>query len=116
MVGDLMFYGSGAGKLPTASAVVGDVVEAAKTLGTTVPIEWSKEKVELTPMKEFTCRFFVRVKEDEQAVKKVFGNIEPVSAEGVTGEFAFLTEEMSEGDFDEKIKGLSLIHRIRSYF
>ena len=116
MVGDLMFYGSGAGKLPTASAVVGDVVEAAKYLGTTVPIEWSGEKFELSPMKEFKCRFFVRVKEDEQAVKQVFANIEPVAAEGVSGEFAFLTEEMSEGDFDEKIKGLTLIHRIRSYF
>ena len=116
MVGDLMFYGSGAGKLPTASAVVGDVVEAAKYLGTTVPIEWSSEKFALSPMNEFKCRFFVRVKEDEQAVKKVFANIEPVAAEGVSGEFAFLTEEMSEGDFNEKIKGLSLIHKIRSYF
>ena len=116
MVGDLMFYGSGAGKLPTASAVVGDVVEAAKTLGTTVPIEWSQEKTELAPMKEFTCRFFVRVKEDEQEVRKIFPDIQPVTAEGVSGEFAFLTEKMSEGEFDEKIGGLTLIHSIRSYF
>ena len=116
MVGDLMFYGSGAGKLPTASAVVGDVVEAAKNIGTTVPIEWSEEKTELAPMKEFTCRFFVRVKEDEQAVRKVFSDIEPVKAEGVSEEFAFLTGEISEGEFDEKISGLTLIHSIRSYF
>ncbi len=116
MVGDLMFYGSGAGKLPTASAVVGDVVEAAKNIGTTVPIEWSEEKTELAPMKEFTCRFFARVKEDEQTVRKIFPDIEPVKAEGVSEEFAFLTGAMSEGEFDEKISGFTLIHSIRSYF
>ena len=59
---------------------------------------------------------FVRVKEDEQAVRKVFSDIEPVKAEGVSEEFAFLTGAMSEGEFDEKISGLTLIHSIRSYF
>ena len=35
-----MFYGSGAGKLPTASAVVSDVVDAAKHIGTNIMTIW----------------------------------------------------------------------------
>ena len=44
VLGDAMFYGSGAGKLPTASAVVADVVEMAKNLDKNIPIEWSSKK------------------------------------------------------------------------
>lgn len=45
VLGDAMFYGSGAGKLPTASAVVADVVEMAKNLGKNIPVEWSSKKL-----------------------------------------------------------------------
>jgi len=45
MVGDLMFYGHGAGKLATASAVVADVIECAKTLGSNVPVLWDAEEL-----------------------------------------------------------------------
>ena len=50
MLGDSMYYGRGAGKLPTASAVVADVVEAARFMGTHLPIDWSEEKAALTKM------------------------------------------------------------------
>ena len=49
MLGDAMFYGSGAGKLPTASAVVADVVEAAKNPSISMMGAWSEEKEELLP-------------------------------------------------------------------
>ena len=49
VIGDLMFYGAGAGKLPTASAVVADVVEAAKNLNRTVMRRWSEKKLGLEP-------------------------------------------------------------------
>ena len=49
VIGDLMFYGAGAGNLPTASAVVADVVEAAKNLNRTVMRRWSEKKLELEP-------------------------------------------------------------------
>ena len=55
-----MFYGSGAGKLPTASAVVADVVEMAKNLDKNIPIEWSSKKLELVDYKEWENRFFIR--------------------------------------------------------
>lgn len=44
MLGDAMFYGSGAGKLPTASAVVADVIEAAKYPRQSMMTVWSEEK------------------------------------------------------------------------
>lgn len=48
MVGTLMFYGSGAGKLPTASAVVADIMEAACHMTDNVPLGWSSEKQQLS--------------------------------------------------------------------
>ena len=50
MLGDTMFYGKGAGKLPTASAVVSDIVEEVKHIHTNIKIEWSQEKLALSPM------------------------------------------------------------------
>ena len=47
VLGDAMFYGSGAGKLPTASAVVADVVDAGKHLNRTIMAFWSSKKLEL---------------------------------------------------------------------
>ena len=44
MLGDAMFYGSGAGKLPTASAVVGDIVEEAKHLNRNLGVGWSERE------------------------------------------------------------------------
>lgn len=52
VLGDAMFYGSGAGKLPTASAVVADVVEMAKHLDQNIPVEWSKEELPLADYKK----------------------------------------------------------------
>lgn len=46
-LGDAMFYGSGAGKMPTASAVAADIVEAAKYRNETICEYWSGERLEL---------------------------------------------------------------------
>ena len=67
MLGDAMFYGSGAGKLPTASAVVADVVEAAKHLHDTIPNNWSNEEMTLMEPDSVEGRFFVRVKDTSRA-------------------------------------------------
>lgn len=114
MLGDTMFYGKGAGKLPTASAVVADVVDAVKHEGTNIMTIWDKEKVELGDRKNFVCRFFVRVHNTKEEIENVFGKVSYVEAEGVTGETAFLTEQMTEALFDEKIGSLEMISRIRT--
>ena len=75
VLGDAMFYGSGAGKLPTASAVVADVVEMAKNLDKNIPIEWSSKKLELVDYREWENRFFIRTTADKAAVERVFGTV-----------------------------------------
>lgn len=120
MVGDLMFYGSGAGKLPTASAVVGDVVAAAKNLGNNVPVIWEQEKLTLADIKESAQRFFVRLSGDKAAnaakVEAAFGKVQEVEA-GVAGEYAFITDAVKEGDFETKAQELgNVVSRIRVDF
>ena len=102
MLGDSMFYGSGAGKLPTASAVVGDIVEAAKNPNRSMMATWDAEKLALEEKKDILKKFFVRVKGSEEALKadleNAFGTIQVVNV--VEGEFGFVTEVMSEGAYE----------------
>ncbi len=102
VLGDAMFYGSGAGKLPTASAVVADVVEMAKHLDTNIAVEWSSKKLELTDYKKMTKQYFVRTAAPKEAVEAVFGGVEYVTAEGVSGEVGFITACMSEEQYEQK--------------
>lgn len=106
MLGDAMFYGSGAGKLPTASAVVGDIVEEARNLDRNLGVMWSSEKLTLEDRRDVERRFFVRVKGDreelQEQVAAVFGMVQFVQAEGLSGEFGFVTEKMPEGSYEEK--------------
>lgn len=104
MLGDVMFYGSGAGKLPTASAVVGDVVDAAKNLHTTIPTDWNNEPLEILPYEEIFGRFFVRVKDATvESVEKAFGEVQIVELDALPDEFAFITDTMKHGEYNEKI-------------
>ena len=102
MLGVSMFYGSGAGKLPTASAVVADIIEAAQNLDHNLAIGWSGEKQAIESMDQARFRYFVRVagscRNKEQDVKRAFGKVEVVELYGMD-EFAVLTSEMSEGEF-----------------
>ena len=94
-VGDTMFYGRGAGELPTASAVVGDVMDVTRNIvwNCTGRIGWSAYK-EL-PIKEFADvknRFFIRMQVSNEpgvlaAIAKVFGD-HKVSIERVIQEQA----------------------------
>ena len=115
VLGPVMFYGSGAGKLPTASAVVSDIVDAIKHLNDNVEVEWTEEKLSLTDFNESVKKFFVRVKATTELadVQNIFGQVEKIEA-GVDGEYAFITDAMSEADFNSKVENLEgFITRIR---
>lgn len=116
LLGDVMFYGRGAGKLPTASAVVADVVDAAKHLGTHIMTIWSSEKLELASFEEAVHCFFVRLvenEENEEKVKRLFPLAKKVTA-GIDNEYAFITGELTEKEFNDKIAEFhNLITRIR---
>ena len=117
MLGDSMFYGSGAGKLPTASAVAADVVDACKNLNENLGFYWSDEKLVLVDTKDDKRRFLVRVKGDAQAdaaaMKALFGPVDLVDA-GVEGEFGFVTVSLSEAEYAERAaKTDAILNRIR---
>lgn len=106
MLGDGMFYGSGAGKLPTASAVVADMVDMAKHIDKNIYLRWDKEKMILADPMEQRYRYFVRAEDDMDAVKAAFGEVEVVDA-GVSGENGFVTGEMSEQEYRQRAGKLS---------
>ncbi len=104
VLGDVMFYGSGAGKLPTASAVVSDMIDAVKHKNTTVVQQWSSKKLELTDIMLSQKAFFVRVQgtveEKLSQVEKAFGNVQVIKVEDLKQEFGFITQVMSEENFE----------------
>ena len=113
-LGNTMYYGAGAGKLPTASAVVSDIIDCVKHLGKTVFCFWDKEELQLSSMDDSVKRFFVRVKDADFAkAKEVFGNVEEIDAQ-IAGEKGFFTQAMSEKTFKEKSAQVGeIISRIR---
>ncbi|MSS63841.1 homoserine dehydrogenase [Velocimicrobium porci] len=116
LLGDVMFYGAGAGKLPTASAVVSDVVDAVKHLGINIMQIWSSKPLELADINDSVHRYFVRIpKEEEDKAREVFGAIETIDA-GVYGDFGFITGEMTEREYKEKAENLIIRNMIRVAF
>ena len=117
MVGDVMFYGQGAGKLATASAVVSDVMDAAKHAGVNIVTLWDSEKLDLVAAADAKNMFFVRVSgskaENEAKVKEVFGQVDAVDA-GFEDEYAFVTGEIPEGVYEAAAEKLgNVINKIR---
>ena len=115
MVDETMFYGKGAGKLPTASAVAADVVDCVKHTGKNIKILWNPEKLTLSDLGDFERQYFVRMPADAEAkaITAAFGAVEMVSVEGIN-EKAFITGVMKESAFNEAAeKAGHIINRIR---
>ena len=112
-LGDSMFYGAGAGKLPTASAVVSDVIECAMNPGKTIKGTWKPEKLELSDLSDAKRRFFVRIANaNEEAVTVAFGHVqmlEPVC----DGEVAFVTDVMTERSYKDIASAFDVVNMIR---
>lgn len=119
MLGVSMFYGSGAGKLPTASAVIADIIEAAQNLKKNVPMGWGDEKQTIEPMENMRFRYFVRFagsfRNKEQDIKRIFGQTEVIELYGMD-EFAVLTTEMEEGAFRQAAAAYDALAEARSDF
>jgi Homoserine dehydrogenase len=122
MLGEVMFYGQGAGSLPTASAVVADVISAVKNKGRNIPILWRPEKRELGSVDAFETSYLVRVaglkaadENSDADIKKevnaAFGEVEFLS--GQNGEVAFVTKPMSGADFEKAAENFEVVNRIR---
>ena len=104
--GDVVFYGKGAGKLPTASAVVADIVDCCKHLKARRFLFWADgDGSNIIDWRDSVSAMYVRVSGDDAAAKaeKVFGEITTVED---NGELALLTAEMPYSDFESKCKAL----------
>ena len=115
MVDTLMFYGRGAGKLPTASAVVGDIVDIVRNGDYNPYFAWGDSKEEdIIPYEDVSAKFFVRISEDKiEKAKEVFGDREFIKG---ASDYGFITDEMSIEKIYagiEKIGGA--INKIRLY-
>lgn len=115
-VGDVVFYGRGAGKYPTASAVVADMVDCAKHLDRKKIFGWGAgdpnyvvDHKELLP-----SRFYVRANASEDAVRQLLGDVPFLCRENQPdGEVAFTAPKMTENDLDAKLAALDVISKIR---
>ena len=109
-IGDVMFYGRGAGKLPTASAVVADVIDAAKHRDEKKRMFWSEggEDVTVSPA-DLESAWYVRVEGPAEQVKAAFPERTLLARAGAPeGEFALVTEPMTRGALDRRLSGLKV--------
>ena len=115
VIGDVMFFGAGAGKLPTASAVVADVVDCVKHKGRNVMTLWSYEKLELGSPMEVERTFFVRIKDRAvlEKAKEAFRAAQVVTVDGLDDEFGLVTANMSEQAFAQAAAQFDVAGRIR---
>lgn len=112
MLGEAMFYGRGAGKLPTASAVVADVIEAVKGAkdDITVPWEACDEKI-IKDYDKVSASFFVRVKDNaacSDMIKTRFDNADIIRLSD--GEAAFVTDKLTVGELGDKLSDFDVIN------
>lgn len=118
MLGDSMYYGRGAGKLPTASAVVSDVIDCARHQGKVIMCFWDKEDAFLIDVMENEQSFFLRAGEEARAeVEAALPGGEVLKLEGMEAEFGYFTKAVKEKEFlaiREKL-GDTLLNAIRIY-
>ncbi|MDP4180631.1 MAG: homoserine dehydrogenase [Bacillota bacterium] len=125
-IGDVMFYGRGAGKLPTASAVVADIIEVVKHKNNSGRNVWNINTEEnMVDPESVKTRYFVRVKvrnteEAEKLIKKVFGSVDWINSinEGKKEELAFVTSidtEVNQKEKVEQLKGTGSIKEVISF-
>ncbi|MBR1622311.1 MAG: homoserine dehydrogenase [Pseudobutyrivibrio sp.] len=115
MLGESMYYGAGAGALPTASAVVGDLVFLARNVSKHVRIGWTNEKQELANPSEQRYRYFVRTSALQSNIENEFDKVEYSSLD-LDKETGFITEEMTEHEFNERKTALGGVISVIRFF
>lgn len=115
-IGDCMFYGKGAGKYPTASAVAADIIDIIKNIDKNMKFYWEDGSADyVVDIKDSFSTFLIRVKEGaREKAKELFGDVEFIHARGVKGEVAFFVPSVNEGELIKKLSQLEgFISKIR---
>lgn len=116
MLGDSMYYGRGAGKLPTASAVVSDVIDCARHQGKVITCFWDKEDIRLADVADVERCFFLRGAEyAKETIITMFNGGRKIELEGRIEDFGYITAPMTEKEFDDICSSLgdAVLGRIR---
>ncbi len=117
MVGQVMFYGPGAGKLPTASAVTGDLVDimAHTPAGIISPVWTDAAPEEIADPEDYACRHLVVLDAPLSAEAEISAHFALNAVHFTKGRFSFITDVMTEAAVKEKIAaaGFPLVSRIR---
>ena len=105
-IGDVMFYGAGAGKLPTASAVVADVIDAAKHISARKWLSWEDGADEIIyDSALLENSWYVRTTAKKEEIAAGFGDVQLIEGEG---EKIFVTPSMNRYDLEDKLGGMSV--------
>ena len=114
-IGDVMFYGRGAGKLPTASAVVADVIDIAKDLKRDRHNGWASGSPDLVVSDDgLTSKWYVRAQGTMDQARLACGEIQPLARSGApTSEVAFLTAPMPRPLVLDKLRGMEVASLFR---
>lgn len=117
VIGDVMFYGAGAGKLPTASAVVADIVDAVRHTGKNIITKWSTKQKTLMAIDDVPSACFVRVQTMDKVgiqsiVADIFGDVEVVDVDSLHEEIGFVTGELREADIKVKLAELEAVESV----
>ena len=108
--GEVMFYGKGAGEMPTASACVSDVIEAVtRSAGREEPL-WTEDSDGFVDPRELMTRFYFRIEGSLTDAAMAFGQVEVLSEDGET---AFLTDRISGRDAAERSAVLNVLACMR---
>ena len=107
--GEVMFYGRGAGEMPTASACVADVMEALQT-GRRKDLGWNSSPEGFTDPGTLRSRWYFRIEGSLTDAAAAFGQVEVLSEDGET---AFLTEPISGREAEEQSRALQVLSRMR---
>ncbi len=111
-IGDVMFYGRGAGKLPTASAVVGDIIDIARNTDRSRIYIWNQDdRQNLVDPDSVDTRYFVRVKvrsgeEARRLINERFGEVEFLEMPEFENQLMFKTNRSSDRLLKDRISQL----------
>lgn len=108
--GEVMFYGRGAGEMPTASACVSDVIEALEHSGRREDLGWSEDSSGFVDPLDVETRFYYRIEGSLTDAAMAFGQVEVLSEDGETG---FLTDRITGREAREREKSLNVLACLR---
>lgn len=119
--GDVVFYGKGAGKLPTASAVVSDIIVAAKMGSTSKSLHWEdSDSSFVIDYKSLSNKFYIRAFSDdvnaaEKKAAELFGEIKLLTRKNQLGnELAFITSSMNEQALENAISEFEKTAKVKN--